>query len=165
MSFIKWKEHEDFPGYLFSDSGAVLKVSNNKPMALRINREGFVYVGLTKDGTQIIRAVAPIVAKLFCDPPKNESYNSIIHLNGDRKDCRSINLEYRPRWFATRYHSMFSEEPLRVGVYVVELDKHYGSLRTFCTTYGMIETDIYECMNNGTPCFQYGWHFERIPVI
>ena len=118
-------------------------------------------LGLTKDKQQYTRSVANLVADAFLEPSRNPAYNSVIHLNGDRLDCRVINLMRRPRWFAVKYHAMFLEDPYYVEVYIPRLDRVFSSLRGFCTTYGLIENQAYVAMCNGEPCHPGEWIIER----
>ena len=157
----EWREVEGFPDYIVSENGHVKNVRRNVEMSLRLNKEGFVMVNFSRDKKLHTRSVGRVVAKAFLEPPRNRHYNSIIHLNGDRADCRAINVMWRPRPYTLRYHQMFEEMPARVGVYIPELDKYYYSLREFCTTYGLVESSTYLDMANERPCFHYGWMLER----
>jgi hypothetical protein len=158
---IDWRIIEEFPDYAVNDQGEVLNIKRNRTLASRMNRQDFMMIGLVRDRMQYTRATAPLVANAFLEPAASPAYNSIIHLNGDRTDCRAINLMWRPRWYASRYHRMFDDYPLRVSVYIPELDKVFFSLREFCTTYGLVESYSYATMLDGQPCFHYGWHIER----
>lgn len=158
----QWRQIEDFYFYSVSDHGRVLALEKEKLVPTRNNLQGFEMVTINDDNFhQKTRSVAILVAKAFLPPPRNSAYNSIIHLNGDRSDCRVMNLMWRPRWFALRYHQMFDREPIRVSVYIPKLNKVYFSLREACTTHGLIEMDTYIAMINNEPCFHYGWIFQR----
>ena len=157
----EWRDIEGFPGMLIDEDGAVLNDWSCKILTPRTNRQGILMIGMMREGRQQIRSVALLVAHAFLDPPKNDAYNSVIHLNGDKEDCRAINLMWRPRWYVVEYHRMFNELPKRVAVYIPRLDRVFPSLREFCTTYGLIESHTYVDMLNGTPCFHYGWVIER----
>lgn len=156
-----WEEIEEFPGFAISDFGRVEDLDNERFVPIRRNKQGFVMVTVNDGNRQYTRSVALLVARAFLEAPRNESYNSIIHLNGDRDDCRSLNLMWRPRWYALRYHKMFEEQPYRVAVYIRNLERFFKSLREACTTYGLVEHDTYIDMVNHEPCFHYGWIFER----
>lgn len=157
----EWEVIEDFPGFAISDHGRVEDLDKERLVPTRQNREGFEMVTVHDNLKQYTRSVAIFVAKAFLEPPCNEAYNSIIHLNGDRSDCRAQNIMWRPRWFALKYHKMFDDTPFRVMVYIPSLDRVFGSLREFCTTYGLIELDAYHDMFNQRPCYHYGWVIER----
>lgn len=156
-----WREIEDFPGYVVDDLGRVMSLDRRRILRTRFNRQGFAMVNLGRDAEIYTRSIAKLVAEAFIENPYSAAYNSIIHLNGDRGDCRAMNLMWRPRWFSIKYHKMFEVNPIRVAVYIPKLDKIFSSLREFCTTYGLIEEDAYHAMFNQEPCFYYGWFIER----
>ena len=157
----EWRNVEGFQDYIVSNDGQVKNTKRNVLMSLRLNKEGFAMVNFSRDKQIHTRSVARVVANAFLEPPISRAYNSIIHLNGDKADCRALNIMWRPRWYTIRYHQMFEEMPARVGVYIPELDKYYYSLREFCTTYGLVESWTYLDIANERPCFYYGWKLER----
>jgi hypothetical protein len=157
----EWREIDDFPGYLINEEGAVHTSMSGRLIRPRVNAEGFLMLGLTRDKQQYTRAVSTLVADAFLDQPRNPAYNSVIHLNGDRLDCRAMNLMRRPRWFAVKYHAMFLNDPYFVEVYIPRLRRRFSSLRSFCTTYGLIEEQAYVAMCNQEPCHPGEWIIER----
>jgi hypothetical protein len=161
VDWEEWRDIRGFPGWAINPEGVVFSDATSRKMAIGKNQQGIATVRLMRDGKQHGRSVALLVAKAYLDPPRNEYYNSVIHLNGDKDDCRAVNLMWRPRWYALKYHRMFEDEPYRVSVYIPALDKVYSSLREFCTDYGLIEKSTYVDMLNGEPCFHYGWIVER----
>lgn len=158
----EWRDIEGFPGWAVSSEGRVLNDWTTRILATRPNQQGIIMVGLQYEGKQHMRSVPLLVAKAFLEPPPNPFYNSIIHLNGDRSDCRAENLMWRPRWYAIRYHQMFNEDPYNVGVYIADTDESFDLLREACTKYGLIEKLTYIDMLNGEPVFHYGWIFKRL---
>lgn len=157
-----WRDIEGFEGFGVSNQGQVVSDWTSRPMAICVNQQGISFVRIMKDKRQYNRSLALLVAKAFLDPPRNEAYNSVIHLNGDKQDCRAINLMWRPRWYALQYHDMFNQEPSRVGVYIPATKETFGSLREFCTKYGLVENRTYQDMFNGDKCFHYGWIVEKL---
>lgn len=159
----KWRVIEDFPEFAISSDGRVQNIPKQRFINTRSNLQGFEMVTMYDDtGHQKTRSVAHLVASAYLEEPKNPNYNSIIHLNGDRLDCRSMNLMWRPRWYALQFHKMFEDMPYRVAVYIPFLDKVYHSLREACTTHGLVERSTYIDICNGQPCFHYGWIIEEI---
>lgn len=158
-----WQPIEAFPEWLVSDNGDILHEWTMKIMTNRVNRQGFAMVNLQDENRKIVtRSVALLVAKAHLGKPENPAYNSVIHLNGDRTDCRLMNLMWRPRWYGVKYHQMFDDEPYRVGAYIPRTKERFDSLRELCTTYGLIERNTFVDSINGHPCFHYGWIIERI---
>ncbi len=103
-----WEPIPEFPGYSVSSEGLIRNDETDRILTPTANQSGLVQVGLSKDGIQYKRAVARIVAMAFLDPPKHpDIFNTPINLNGDRFDNHPDNLEWRPRWFAVKYHQQF----------------------------------------------------------
>jgi len=74
-----------------------------------INQNGHPYVGLYREGNKFNRAVALLVADVFLEPPPRESFDTPIHLDGDKKHNHVHNLMWRPRWFAIKYDMQFNQ--------------------------------------------------------
>lgn len=157
----EWRDVRGFPDYAINEYGEIMNEWSGRVLHARPNNQGFMMVNLIRNKKSSTRSVAMLVAEAFLDSPRNEAYNSIIHLNGDRSDCRAINLMWRPRWFSIRYHKMFEELPTRVSVWIPETGETFSSLRELCTTYGLIENYTYTDMNNGMGMFHYGFLIER----
>lgn len=157
----EWRDIEDFPGWAVSRSGNILNDATNRVLRVRTNQQGIVMVGLWREGKQHMRSVPLIVAKAFLEPPANPSYNSIIHLDGNKENCAADNLMWRPRWYAIRYHQMFDKEPYRVSVYLTDTDETFETLRDACVKYGLIEHNTYVDMINNNPCFHYQFIFKQ----
>jgi hypothetical protein len=155
----EWREILDFPGYLVSEFGTVQYEPKHQYIKTRTNQQGFSMVGMTREGRQQVRSVGKLVAQAFVDP-EHHTFNTIIHLNGDRADCRAFNLKWRSRPFAIQYHRMFETLPIRMGVYIPYTGERFYSLREACTKYGMIESIAYRSIMNKEPTFPYGWLLE-----
>lgn len=158
----QWKDIREFPGYIISNYGNIENAEKKHHVPTRLNRQGFVMVNLWDGFTQKTRSVAILVADAFLDPPKNEYYNSIIHLNNDRTDCYFENLMWRPRWYALKYRRMFEQEPIQCGVYIADTDETFDLLRDACVKYGLAENDVYLDMQNNRRVFHYDWDFLRL---
>ncbi|QAU06321.1 HNH endonuclease [Gordonia phage Rickmore] len=143
-----WRNVEGFEDYVVNPDGEVYSESKKELKNLRINNQGDVMVDLYRDRKQNTRKVSLLVAQAYLGEPP-EFFNSVIHLNGDRSDCRAINLAWRPRWFVVEYNRMFLEEPLMYSVRVIQTGEEFGTLRDFCTKYGVIEQRAFICALNG----------------
>lgn len=156
-----WEVCEEFPDFAVNDYGEVINTINQKRVPTRPNAQGFLMVTLKDSmGHQFTRSVAILVARAFIEVP-NPWFTSVIHLNGDRGDCRATNLMWRSRPFARQYHMMFEELPYRVSVAIRETGEHFYSLRELCTTYGLIERLVYNYLDKDDNCFPYNWHIDR----
>lgn len=158
-----WKKIEECPNYSINEVGEVRRDDVQKLIKPRLNKQNISMVSLSHEGAVVTKSLALLVAKLFLPEPRNKVYNSVIHLNGDKADCRAVNLMWRPRTFVVRYHRMFNDEPLRKSIYIPIIEKQYTSIREFCVEYGMIEGDVFSCIISGKKLFHYGWvvYFSR----
>lgn len=148
----EWRPIPGFPGYSVSNLGNVRNDELGHDMGIMTNQFGLTHVGLTRNLVQHRRAVGLLVAKAFLPPPPNASFDTPIHLNGDRSDSRVENLLWRPRWFAVKYNKQFLEEPKGFRRPVVE--KRTGEV--FPTSwdaaikYGLIDHEIMVATMNNT---------------
>lgn len=97
----QWKPIESFPGYEVSDEGRIRSEHSNRCLGIYDNGHGVLQVVLRRDGSNHARAVHRLVAHAFLDPAPDETVVPIF-LDRDRTNCRADNLEWRPRWFATK---------------------------------------------------------------
>ncbi|QXO14112.1 HNH endonuclease [Gordonia phage OlgasClover] len=155
-----WTKVEGFEDYVVSPDGEVYSESKKELKNLRFNNQGDVMVDLYRDRKQNTRKVSLLVAQAYLGEPRNESFNSVIHLNGDRSDCRAINLAWRPRWFVVEYNRMFLSEPLNVSVQIEQTGEIFGTLREACVKYGMVEKTAYVVAHNGGPVFPHGYRLK-----
>ena len=156
-----WTVIEDFPKYVISPEGYIQNRDRGAPVKTRQNRQGVVMASLMGSESRRTRSVALMVAQAYLGEPRNPSYNSVIHLDGDRGNCEANNLAWRPRWYAIRYHKMFDEEPINVSVYIDETGETFGTLREACVKYGLIEKYAYVDLCNGDRSFHHGYRFRR----
>lgn len=156
-----WMPIKEFPKYSVNPDGLIKNHKRDTIVKGRQNRQGIVMVNLSRGNHRLTRSVALIVAEAYLQPPRNEAYNSIIYLDGDRGNCQANNLMWRPRWYAIRYHAMFDKEPINVSVLIEDTGEIFGTLREACMKYGLVEDYTYVDLCNGDRCFHYGFIFKR----
>lgn len=162
----QWTKIEGFPSYLVSDLGRVMNHDTEQIKVPSVNQQGIAHVNLSLEGTQNRRSVAILVANAFLPPPERNTFDTPIHLNGDRMDARACNLMWRPRWFARRYHLQFSEPPPYGYTGPIELldkDECYRTVRDCAMTYGLLEKEIVVAAHNSQPVFPF-WFYFRMPL-
>jgi hypothetical protein len=103
----RWLQIDEFPGYSVSDQGRVRNDLTDRIMVMVRNRAGVLMVGLFKDGVQYKRGVAKLVAERFLPHNTLETFNTPMHLDGDRTNCAASNLVWRPRWYVQKYQQQF----------------------------------------------------------
>lgn len=142
----EWHELEEFPDYAVSDQGEIANIKSGMPRKTSVNQFGIVKVSLYKNGRELItRSVAVMVADAFVDG-KTEFFNTPIHLDGDRLNCRADNLMWRPRWFAVQYHRQFDTPDFhRMDVRIEELTtgREYENVKDACMDLGVYYNDVY----------------------
>ena len=158
----RWEPIKEFPAYLISDHGRVLNEKSGRILALGENQKSLVTVGLFARGIQHKRAVSTLVAKAFLPRPKFETFNSVINKDGDRRNNFAVNLDWRPLWFAVKYHAQFTRRSREANIRIANMDtgEEYVSLWDAAIQNGLLVTDIFESMRNQThvwPTHQRFW--------
>lgn len=146
----RWSNIPDFPRYDVSSLGRIMNTHTGRDMRLAVNQRGILNVGLMRDGMQYKRSVALLVAAAFLPIPPHESFDSVIHLDGDRTNCRQHNLMWRPHHFTINYMRQFRDpDPVYVGqIYVPETEEVFPDSRVMALKYGMLEKDIVQAIVN-----------------
>jgi NUMOD4 motif len=141
----RWQELDEFPDYAISSFGEVTNIKTSMPRKTSINQQGIVKISLYQGRELITRSVAVMVAEAFCEG-QTEFFNTPIHLDGDRQNCRADNLMWRPRWFAVQYHRQFEIDTFhKMDVHIEELNsgKEYYSVKEACMDLGLYYNDVY----------------------
>lgn len=141
----KWHTLDEFPDYAVSNYGEVVNIKTEMPRRTSINQQGIVKISLYQGRELITRSVAVMVAEAFVDG-HTEFFNTPIHLDGDRENCRADNLMWRPRWFAVQYHRQFQAPDFhRMDVHVMEVNtgREYYSVKDACIDLGLFYQDVF----------------------
>lgn len=104
----QWRDVDGYDGaYQVSDLGRVLSLKFGKVRVLRSykNRYGYLKVFLWKYGKRRNIYVHRLVANAFM-PNSDESNNEINHINEDKTDNRSVNLEWCDRSYNVTYNGL-----------------------------------------------------------
>ncbi|QGJ88065.1 HNH endonuclease [Gordonia phage Avazak] len=148
-----WTPLREFPNYVINSEGILKQVDTGSIKTNRVNNYGDLIVNLYREGRPYTRKVSLLVAQSYLGEPRNEAFNSVIHLNGDKTDCNAINLAWRPRWFVVAYNQMFENNPINVSVRIKQTGEIFGTLREACVKYGMVESAAYLCAQDGSSVF------------
>lgn len=140
----EWQQIRFFPGYSVSDTGFVRNDDSGRVMSMLVNQSGVVNVGLTKNKIQYKRAVALLVAQAFLVPPRQESFDTPINLDGDRTNNNAENLVWRPKWFAVKYFRQFKDSISSPPMAVEEINtsEKFSTSWEAATAYGLLDRDI-----------------------
>jgi hypothetical protein len=164
-----WRPLDEFPNYAVSTFGRVINTSTDLIKRGTCNQAGILVVNLRAENRQHIRSVAVLVVNAFMDDPRRPPhFDTPIHLDGNKRNCRVDNLQWRPRWFARKYHQQFSdyERKFRFGikrpVRNVETGEEFPTSWEAAIKYGLLDFDIMMSVANRTYVFPLYQRFEVI---
>jgi hypothetical protein len=161
-----WVEIPDFPGYAVSDRGRVLNTHTDLIKTPTPNQQGIASVLLMQNGVQCRRSVTKLVANAFLEPiPHRPLFDTPINLDGDRLNNAIENLEWRPRWFAAKYHAQF-KGPRPFGfhgpVELIQTGEVFDDVRECAMRYGLLEKEIILAAHTKIPVFPTWQEFQLV---
>jgi HNH endonuclease/NUMOD4 motif len=98
----EWRMVPDFPRYDASTMGRIRNRGTGRYMTLKRARDGYLHIGLTKDGTPHEKLVHRIIAQTWLENPSPEM-GLVNHKNRERHDNRIINLEWCTRSYNAKH--------------------------------------------------------------
>lgn len=149
-----WRQIYEFPRYSISSEGRVRNDDTGRIMRLSENQYGIVYVGfMTRGDKQYKRSVAVLVAEAFLpDYDRPEPFDTPIHLDGDKANCRADNLIWRPFWFAVKYHRQFRTGYVHIRTPIEDerTGEQFRDSLEAAATFGLLDRDIRLAIEDGT---------------
>lgn len=146
-----WAEVEEFPGYSVSSLGRARNDSNGRILTKLVNQFNVVHVGLVRERTQFKRGLALMVARSFLPTPTPETFDTVIHLDGDKLNCEMDNLMWRPRWFAIRFHQQFGRDmSVAAPIEDSKTGERFKNSLHAATRYGLLDKEIRSSMASRT---------------
>ena len=152
-----------FSSYAVDTRGRVFNTNTDRIEKRHTNQYGTPFVSLTDDtGRRRVLPIARLVASQFIGPdPNHPNFNTVIHKNGDKQDCRVENLAYRSRSYAIRYHQYLKNwETMHYGALrTVEAVEGDGRVRQFANLheagvhYGVLPSDVLNSIIKDLPSF------------
>lgn len=144
----RWSETRDFPNYMVSDQGRVKNKKSSYIITPTVNSRGVMIVGLMHEGKQYKRSLALLIADEFVPRPSHDSFDTPIHLNGDRSDNRYSNLMWRPLWFSRRYMRQFTDNHTTCLERIVDVEtgEVYENSMHASTVNGLLDIELYLSM-------------------
>lgn len=154
-----WKDAVGYEGlYKVSNLGRVLDVESGKIRKLVHDKDGYLQLGLMKNGKRFYPKVHRLVAEAFVDNPN--SLPIVNHKNEDKSDNRPENLE----WCTAAYNNSYGS---RVRA-VLQFDlyghfvKKYPSINEAARKNKMDAKTLYRwCKKIGGFGRGYKWYFEN----
>lgn len=161
----EWQPLDWFTGYMINIQGEVRNDFQNSRIITPVRLDsGHVIVGLSRQGNQYKRSLAKLVAETFLPPPPRESFDTVIHLDGNLTNCHAHNLAYRPRWFAVSYHKQFAKSPYpSLGPFrVIRTGEIITETWNYCTREGLLFQSLVLAVGNQHAVFPTFERFEWI---
>lgn len=134
-----------FPKYTVSNYGRVEAIDTQLQIATSANPRGFLKVNLRRNGETHTRSVNHLVADAFLDEPDQSDFISLIHKDGDKKNCNVQNLIWRPRHFSIKYHLQFDSprfKDLTKPVWNMSDHIRYDSAQEAAIQNGLLLVDV-----------------------
>ena len=162
-----WRDLLEFPAYAINQEGFVINKDTGQVKVRSTNAQGVRSVNFIENGRQHRRSVALLVAHAFLPVQTSSHFNTPIHLDGDKSNCSALNLAWRPRWFAIRFHQQFYAEGEHtkwhaVPVYCVNTDTKFDRAIDAAMAYGLLVRDIVVSAHNNTAVFPAWYQFDLL---
>lgn len=161
----EWRPINAFHGYSVSDQGKVLNTKTGRIMSLSENQKAILFVGMIKGGVQYKRAVCLLVADAFLPAPVFPTFDSVINLDGDRHNNFASNLDWRPLWFARKYHQQFIRRVNVRGTPIADMEtgEEFFNVWDAAIKYGLLVSEIVMSIENHSvvwPTHQRFWRLK-----
>ena len=151
-----WKDIEGYEGlYQVSNYGRIKSFNyrntgKEKMLSLKPNKNGYIRIGLTKDGKRKMFQVHQLVAQTFLENPNN--YSQINHKDENKINNNAENLE----WCTPKYNSNYGTRNERASKTLSTniKGKHKGELnpnakKVVCITTG----EMFDCIKHASEKF------------
>lgn len=160
----EWKQLSIFPTYEISTHGRI-KGRWGRVVRQTLNQRGHAKINLYLEDVQMTRQVGRLVLMEFEGPAQRVDFDTVIHLNGDKADCRLENLTWRPKHFATKYHQQFHHrmfETSHVPIRDIRSGDEYETAQEAAVERGLLLSDILIATHERTYVWPGFHEFERI---
>lgn len=144
---MEWREIAGYEGlYLISSNGEVLSKKRNTLMKARLDRDGYLVVGLSKDNKQVTHKIHRLVAESFLDKIEN---TEVDHINGIKTDNKVENLQ----WISQKENlEKRNLDSLKIKVVKIEkitniILEEFSSIREASRQTGIPHSNISNCIN------------------
>lgn len=158
-----WVELEEFPGYSINEKGLVKNNRTNRVLTRKYVGLKSPFVGLMVNGKQIQRQINRLMLASYPTETWPEFFDTPIHLDGNKDNCRLENLRLRPRWFAVKYHKDCREDLFPQwdrDIYIEELDRTFESPWQIAREFGVLQLAVYRSLLTEEELFPYDWHLK-----
>lgn len=147
-----WKNINEFPQYSVSDDGRVRNNKTGKILTQNPDTNGYLSVGLCRDGKQTTKRVHRLVAEAFIPNPLN--LHDINHKDGNKNNNHKLNLEYCTRSYnmihSYRVLGNGTRATVRNGVLCIETSEVYPTVEAAAKAVGRSSMAIRKCLYGRT---------------
>ena len=120
------------------------------------NQQGIPSVLLMHDRVQYRRSLPLLVAHHFVANRHPPHFDTPINIDGDRFNNYWENLDWRPRWFAAKYHAQF-HKPIpygfNAGVFCAQDGNSFSNILDAAAYYGVLVKEIVISTHTQAPVF------------
>ncbi len=161
-----WLVCDDFPDYSISSLGRVANTRYSRIVKPFITKEGTVKVIFYKDGKRYTKSLKVLLGNAFVDG-RTDTFNTIIHLDGNLENNEITNLMWRPRWFAWKYRRQFEtiehySKILKCSIFDAKTNLVYEGIVDAGLKNGLLFSEILLSIYEQTPVFPTWQIFGRI---
>lgn len=159
----RWLSLQGYPGYSASDLGRIRNDKRDSLLSV-IRVEGRrSYVSLMLRGKQVTRSLSRLICETFVSNDKQQYFDTPIHVDGNLANCRAVNLQWRPRWFADRYSYQFTQNlGDTIPVRNINTGVEYKNVWEVVFAHGVLFNDVILSIANKTYVFPLMQCFEWI---
>lgn len=157
-----WKVINEFPKYSVSDDGRVRNNKTGKILSPCADTNGYLSVGLYRDGKRSTKRIHRLVAEAFIPNPLN--LHDINHRDGNKSNNDKSNLEYCTRSYnmlhSSRTLGKKPRKPIKNPIVCVESKEVYENIEAAAKAVGRSSMAIRKCLNGQTKTAA-GKHWRR----
>lgn len=149
----EWKAVVRFPLYEIREDGAIRSTLTGVIRKPTLNQYGVPKLNLMRDHEVFTASVNHLVAEAFVERPHRDDFNSVIHLDGDKTNCHSTNLMWRPRYFAIQYQQQFEFHGFQrssIAIMDLKTEEVYERIQNAVMQHGLLFHDIVVSMHEKT---------------
>lgn len=154
-----FKTITEYPLYSISDRGNVKKNSSGKLLKPSKKPNGYMQINLfTCDGRRKKEYIHRLVALTFIPNPHKRP--EVNHIDGVRDNNNLSNLE----WVTRKENAFKSSLNKSIRVFTTEgtLVGEFFNIQTACSTLGLTDSNVSECLRGGRQKTHKGYTFEFI---
>lgn len=152
-----WKKIKDFEDYSISNYGNVRNNKTKRLLKAGLNKAGYRYICLSKNGKKYMFRVCRLVGEYFV--PKRRCSNEINHLDRNRQNDVSTNLE----WTTHKKNILYSKarKVIRVNATRKHIKKTYKSIEEAIKDNHISTATLYKIVKENKLYKNHYWYIQE----